>query len=952
MTSNSRTVKTSLVTEVSGYIAGYQKAAKATRDLGTEAEKLAAKKDAINQLGTGLLAIGAVAAVGVGLAVKAFAEFDQAMSNVKAATQETTANMGLLREAALDAGASSVFTATEAANAIEELGKAGLTTQQILEGGLDGALALASAGALGVAEAAQIAAISVKQFGLDGADVPHVADLLAAGAGKAVGSVQDLGSALGQAGLVANQTGLSIEETTGVLAAFADKGLLGSDAGTSLKTMLQSLVPSSAAAREEMERLGISAYDANGEFIGAAAFAGNYSNALKDLTPQQQAATAKIIFGSDAVRAANVFYDLGAEGIQKYIDQTNDSGYAAQVAADRLDNLSGDVEKLGGSFETALIKSGSGANDVLRGLTQSATFLVDAFGSVPTPILNTGLAVAGVTAAVALAGGAALVAVPKIAAFKTNLDTLGISGKKAAIGVGVVAGALSAGVLAFSLWASEQATAAGVADEFAGSLDSTTGALTDYTRELVKKKLAESGAFDAARDVGVSQKELTDAVLSGGSALDKIRDKIGGNTAVWKLFSAEGITAGKALDGITKATDGLEQGKKNVNDMAAAGDGAADSAEALAEKTKVAEEATAAATEAQQEYIASLAELDSSFISLGGGYDTLIQKNQDVAQATADATKSSDDSWTDYYDGFSFSLADYLAELQTMVDAQNNWESNMVLLSGKVSQGVLDELAKLGPEGAELVAGLTTASDEELSKLEELYGEKGAAATAAFANTLLYSGDVIRAASAQLGQEAAEEIAAKLANGTSTVEQIIADYKLTVEGFVPVVDANTSIVTAKIDALKAAAAVAIGVLAGLNTPAPNVNPAPFTVPVEPNAVGNIHEYANGGFPSGIYAGRAGGIHKFAEPETGWETYLSGKPSARERNIGLWAKTGDMLGVPAPTYMPATERQYASSSSSSSTKTIAPNINISGDGMNARDAAEAMAARLSQLSREP
>ena len=97
------------------------------------------------------------------------------------------------------------------------------------------ALSLAAAGQLGVAEAASIAAIAVKQFNLEGSDVPHVADLLAAGAGKAVGDVRDLSAALGQAGLVANGAGQSIEATTGVLAAFADAGLLGSDAGTSLK---------------------------------------------------------------------------------------------------------------------------------------------------------------------------------------------------------------------------------------------------------------------------------------------------------------------------------------------------------------------------------------------------------------------------------------------------------------------------------------------------------------------------------------------------------------------------------------------------------------------------------------------------------------------------------------------------------------------------------------------
>jgi TP901 family phage tail tape measure protein len=939
LTSTTRTVKTSLVAEVSGYIAGYEKAAKVTRDLGTEAEKLAAKKDAINQLGAGLLAIGAVAAVGVGLAVKAFSDFETSISAVKAATQETTANMALLREAALDAGASSVFTATEAANAIEELGKAGLTTQQILEGGLDGALALASAGAIGVAEAAQTAAIAVKQFGLDGADVPHVADLLAAGAGKAVGSVQDLGAALAQSGLVADQTGLSIEDTTGILAAFADKGLLGSDAGTSFKTMLQSLTPSSKEAAAEIERLGLSAYDSQGNFIGITEWADKYTSALSKQSDQQNATTNKIIFGADAVRAANVFYDLGAEGIQKYIDQTNDSGYAAQVAADRLDNLTGDVEKLGGSFETALIRSGSGANDTLRTLTQTATFLVDTLGSAPTPVLNAGLAIGAVAAATALAGGAALIGVPKFMAFKATLDLLHISGKRAAIGIAATGGALGVATIAIGYFVGRQAQMAGTTAALVDTLDEATGALTKYSREFVKKELAESGAFKSAKEAGVSQRELTDAVLEGGDALDTALGKIGDNNTFGSFFTGVGVRAGNASADIRDLRTSVEDSTESWKDQKAAGDDVAETSEAVAEQTKAVEQATIEATEAQQAYIAELAELDASFVSLGDGYNTIIQKNQEVAQATADATESADDSWEDYYDGFSFSLADYLTELQTMVDAQNNWETNMILLSGRVSSGVLDELAKLGPEGAELVAGLTTASADELAKLEELYGEKGDAATSAFASTLMEAGPILAAAAAQLGEGAAAEIAQKLADGTSTIDEIMYEYKLKVEGYVPSI---------QVDATGARQSIA-DFVADLNN-IPGRREVVIAEVIEktgaargevgaayPNANGNIHAYASGGFPTGIYAGRAGSIHKFAEPETGWEAYISGRPGQEARNASIAFESLDRLGVPAPTYVPASDRQYAAAGSSSTTKTLQHTTNINGVGVSLSEA---------------
>jgi len=108
---------------------------------------------------------------------------------------------------------------------VTELGKAGIGTADILGGALAGSLDLAAAGEIGVAQAAEIAATTLVQFRLAGSETTHVADLLAAAAGKAQGGVTDMAAALGQSGLVASQMGLSVEETTGTLAAFASAGL-------------------------------------------------------------------------------------------------------------------------------------------------------------------------------------------------------------------------------------------------------------------------------------------------------------------------------------------------------------------------------------------------------------------------------------------------------------------------------------------------------------------------------------------------------------------------------------------------------------------------------------------------------------------------------------------------------------------------------------------------------
>src|SRR5690606_17003244 len=156
-------------------------------------------------------------------------------------------------DAALEAGGATVFTATESANAIEELGKAGVETADILGGGLAGSLDLAASAQLGVARAAEITGITLKQFKLDGTEAGRVADVLSAGANKAVGSVEDLANGLKFVGPQAAAVGVSLEDTVATLALFADQGIIGEQAGSALRGMLASLTAPSRQAQAALD---------------------------------------------------------------------------------------------------------------------------------------------------------------------------------------------------------------------------------------------------------------------------------------------------------------------------------------------------------------------------------------------------------------------------------------------------------------------------------------------------------------------------------------------------------------------------------------------------------------------------------------------------------------------------------------------------------------------------
>jgi TP901 family phage tail tape measure protein len=644
-----RTVSVKLVAEVANYIQGTRQAAAATKDLGSQITREAqANRQAWAEVGRGLLAFGATVGVGLGIAVKRFADFDQAMSAVQAATHETTANMKLLRQAALDAGARTAFSATQAAEGIEALAKAGISTTAILRGGLAGALDLAAAGGLDVGDAAEIAATAMTLFRLSGEKVPHVADLLAAAAGKARGNVSDMGMALNQAGLVASQTGLTIEETTAGLAAFASAGLLGSDAGTSFKAMLQRLTPQSVEAADLMDELGISAYDAQGNFIGLEAFAGNLQQSLSGLTVEQRNSAMATIFGSDAVRAASVLYRQGSAGIADWTAKVNDQGFAAETAAIRLDNLKGDVEALGGSLETALIGSASGANGVLREITQTATAAINVFGALPAPVQSAAFGIGVVAAAVSLAGGAFLIAVPKVVAFRTAVGSMGPTTQRVAGGIGAMAGALAgplglaltAGTVALGLYGMKRAEAQAAVEEFTAAIQQDSGAVGENARALAANRLEANGVYEQAQKLGIGLDLVTEAALGNTDALEEIESQMrDGNIIVGQDFYDK---INDVADATRKGTEAADRQKQALGEEAGA---AEDGAGAQAELELAMQEATGAAfdqTEALGDLMEQVRSLSDQVLGLRGSEREFEAAIDDATAAVAENGRTLD----------------------------------------------------------------------------------------------------------------------------------------------------------------------------------------------------------------------------------------------------------------------------------------------------------------------
>ena len=331
----------------------------------------------------GFTAATQAAAVAAREIVGGAAEFEQNMDVLQVVTQSTGENMERISNLAKDLGADLELpgtSANDAATALLELSKAGLTVTDTMNGA-KGALQLAAAAEIEAGEAAKVIGSALNTFSLAGNQATHVADLLAAASIAAQGEIHDMALALQQVGAVANQAGLSIEQTTAVIGLLAKNGILGSDAGTSIRTTLLKLIPTTKEASAAIEALGIN-IDENatlGEQLPQ--LIEQYQGALAKLNPtlRQQALTQ--IFGTDAIRAASILFEEGALGLADMTDEVNRNGAASELAAAKTKGLAGQFDGLKSQLSSLAVELGEVVNPALAGF-------VGTVNSVLSPVIS------------------------------------------------------------------------------------------------------------------------------------------------------------------------------------------------------------------------------------------------------------------------------------------------------------------------------------------------------------------------------------------------------------------------------------------------------------------------------------------------------------------------------------------------------------------------------------
>lgn len=310
-------------------------------------------------------AIGTVATKGFDLlkgaissSVETGKSFDTAISQVAATTGQTVDQIGDLKAAAEEMGATTKFTATEAAEGINILAMAGMSASDILNEDANGAtllsttLDLASAGAMSMESSATYLTSSLKGFSKEGKSAAYYADLMAKGATLANTDVSALGEALSGVSANASAYGQASDSVTLSLLKLAEANVTGSNATTALNSAMSEVYTPTDQAKKALDSLGVSAYNADGTARDFNDIVDNLTGALSGMTDQQKNATLSTIFGVQGLDAYNKMAAVSAEKTNSFKESlAAASGSAAQQAQTQLDNLEGSMTLLDSAMD-------------------------------------------------------------------------------------------------------------------------------------------------------------------------------------------------------------------------------------------------------------------------------------------------------------------------------------------------------------------------------------------------------------------------------------------------------------------------------------------------------------------------------------------------------------------------------------------------------------------------
>lgn len=347
-----------------------------------------------NKFGNGLKTVAKAGAVAItaatgavtaftGSSVKAGMEFDSAMSQVAATMGKTVDEIGELRDFAMDMGAKTAFSATQAAEALNYMALAGYDAEESMQA-LPNVLNLAAAGGIDLAYASDMVTDAQSALGLSMEESAELVDKMAMASSKSNTSVAQLGEAILTVGGTAKTLAGGTTELSTALGILADNGIKGAEGGTALRNIILSLSAPTDKAAAALSSMGVEVFDATGKMRPLNETFGDLEAALSTMTQGEQTQVLNEIFNKVDLKSVNALLaNTGTrfDELSGYIDEA--SGAASRMADTQLDNLAGDITLFKSALEGAQIIISDGLTPDLRSFvqfgTEAITTLSDAF---------------------------------------------------------------------------------------------------------------------------------------------------------------------------------------------------------------------------------------------------------------------------------------------------------------------------------------------------------------------------------------------------------------------------------------------------------------------------------------------------------------------------------------------------------------------------------------------
>lgn len=343
---------------------------------------------------------GAAIAVGMG--------FDAQMSKVQAISGATGEEFDILRDTALELGASTKFSATQAAQGLEFMALAGWDANEMASG-LPGILSLAAAANLDLGKTSDIVTDTMSAFGMEAHRSSEAADIFARQQAQSNTSVDQLGEAMKMAAPAAHAAGMSLGETSAALGVLADSGIKGSMAGTTMNAILRDLIANAEDGSVMIGDTAVAVFDAEGNFRSFGDIMRDVDSATDGMNDSQRESALRSIFQAQSIRGVNLLLGDGINTYDKYAEaNANAAGTADEMARIMGDNVAGGFTQLKSAMEGALIQLSDILAPILKdtiipamqGLIEKISGLISWFSNLSPTVQTVILVIAGIAAAI------------------------------------------------------------------------------------------------------------------------------------------------------------------------------------------------------------------------------------------------------------------------------------------------------------------------------------------------------------------------------------------------------------------------------------------------------------------------------------------------------------------------------------------------------------------------